>query len=92
MRSPPCAVGARPPRIGLSMPLLQAAARGNDLAAGLLRRDLTFALVGLRMAELMSPLDHSKAEAELGWNPNRSPTPSPGPRGSSRRRRDRTGQ
>jgi dihydroflavonol-4-reductase len=39
------------------------------LAARVLRRDLPFAVVGLRMAELMSPLDHSKAERELGWKP-----------------------
>jgi len=39
------------------------------LAARLLRRDLPFAYVGARMAELMSPLDHGKAERELGWKP-----------------------
>ncbi|OOK70581.1 NAD-dependent epimerase/dehydratase domain protein [Mycobacterium kansasii] len=51
------------------MPVMRAAARLNDLAARLLRRDLLFAYVGARMAELMSPLDHSKAERELGWTP-----------------------
>lgn len=51
------------------MRVLYAAARLNDLAARLLRRDLPFAVVGLRMAELMSPLDHSKAQRELGWDP-----------------------
>src|SRR5205807_799072 len=34
-----------------------------------LRRDLPFAHAGMLMAELMSPLDHSKAERELGWSP-----------------------
>lgn len=63
------AAGVRPPRLRLPMPLLHLAAHGNDLAARLLRRDLRFATVGLRMAELMSPLDHSKAEYELGWIP-----------------------
>lgn len=63
------AVGIRPPRIPIPMPVLRAAARLNDLAARLLRRDLLFAYVGARMAELMSPLDHSKAERELGWTP-----------------------
>ena len=43
------------------------AAHLNDVAARLLGRDLPFAVVGLRMAELMSPLDHNKAERELGW-------------------------
>lgn len=51
------------------MPLLFAAARLNDLVARLLKRDLPFAVVGLRMATTMSPLDHSKAERELGWKP-----------------------
>ena len=51
------------------MPVLRAGARVNDLMARLLRRDLPFAYAGMRMAELMSPLDHSKAERELGWKP-----------------------
>ncbi|MGH3632892.1 MAG: NAD-dependent epimerase/dehydratase family protein [Mycobacterium sp.] len=63
------AVGRRPPRIKLPLALLYAAAHLNDLAARMLRRDLPFAVVGLRMAELMSPLDHSKATRELGWKP-----------------------
>jgi dihydroflavonol-4-reductase len=63
------AVGRRPPRLGIPMPVLRAGARVNDLAARLLRRDLPFAYAGMRMAELMSPLDHSKATRELGWTP-----------------------
>src|SRR6201996_7242626 len=63
------AVGRRPPRIPLPMPLLYAGARLNDVAARLLGRDLPFAYVGMRMAALMSRLDHSKAERELGWTP-----------------------
>jgi dihydroflavonol-4-reductase len=63
------AAGVRPPRIGLPLPLLYAGAHANDLAARLLRRDLQFAVAGIKMAELMSLLDHSKAEQELGWKP-----------------------
>lgn len=63
------AVGRRPPRIPIPMPVLRAGARLNDLAARVLRRDLPFAYAGMRMAELMSPLDHGKAERELGWKP-----------------------
>jgi dihydroflavonol-4-reductase len=63
------AVGVAPPRIKLPLRLLYAAAHVNDLGARLFRRDLKFAVVGLRMAELMSPLDHRKAETELGWKP-----------------------
>ncbi len=63
------AVGKRPPRLGIPMSALRAGARVNDMAARLLRRDLPFAYAGIRMAELMSPLDHSKATRELGWTP-----------------------
>jgi NAD(P)-dependent dehydrogenase (short-subunit alcohol dehydrogenase family) len=63
------AVGRRPPRVGIPMPVLRAGARVNDLLARLLGRDLPFAYVGMRMAELMSPLDHGKAQRELGWTP-----------------------
>ncbi len=63
------AVGVARPRIKIPMPVLYAGAHANDLASKLLRRDLPFAVVGLRMAQLMSPLDHGKAERELGWYP-----------------------
>ncbi|ORW33208.1 NAD-dependent dehydratase [Mycobacterium paraense] len=63
------AVGRRPPRIGIPMVALRAGARVNDALARVLRRDLPFAYAGIRMAELMSPLDHGKAERELGWKP-----------------------
>ncbi|WP_029114664.1 NAD-dependent epimerase/dehydratase family protein [Mycobacterium sp. URHB0044] len=63
------AVGVRRPRIGLPLPLLYVGAYANDLAARVLKRDLPFAVAGIKMAELMSPLDHSKAQRELGWEP-----------------------
>jgi nucleoside-diphosphate-sugar epimerase len=63
------AVGVARPRIKIPLPVLYAAAHANDFASRLLHRDLPFAVVGLRMAEQMSPLDHSKAERELGWRP-----------------------
>jgi dihydroflavonol-4-reductase len=63
------AVGRRAPRIGIPMSVLRAGSRVNDALARLLGRDLPFAYAGMRMAELMSPLDHSKAERELGWTP-----------------------
>lgn len=63
------AVGRRPPRIGIPMSVLRAGARVNDVTARVLGRDLPFAYAGMRMAELMSPLDHGKATRELGWTP-----------------------
>jgi len=78
------ATGVRRPRIKIALPVLYGAARLNDAAARLLRRDLRFAVVGVRMAELMSPLDHRKAEREFGWTPEPVESPSAGPRvGSS---------
>src|SRR4051794_25556324 len=53
------AVGVRRPRVGLPLPLLKLGAHANDLAARVLKRDLPFAVAGIKMAELMSPLDHS---------------------------------
>lgn len=63
------AVGRRPPRIGIPMSVLRWSSWVNDVLARLLGRDLPFAYAGMRMAELMSRLDHSKAERELGWTP-----------------------
>lgn len=63
------AVGRRPPRIPIPMAVMYAASRVNDRAARMLNRDLPMAYVGARMADLMSPLDHGKAERELGWTP-----------------------
>ena len=45
------AAGVRRPWIRLPLPLLHAASSVNDFAARLLRRDLKFARVGLKMAE-----------------------------------------
>ncbi len=63
------AAAVRVPWIKLPLPLLRVASRTNDLAARLLGRDLPFTVAGLSMAELMSPLDHGKAERELDWHP-----------------------
>jgi len=63
------AAGVARPRIGLPLRLLLVVAHANDLAARLLHRDLQFAVAGLHMAELMSSLDHSRAERDLGWKP-----------------------
>jgi dihydroflavonol-4-reductase len=63
------AVGVRAPRLMVPKALLFFGARVNDLAARLLRKDLMLARSGMEMAELMSPLDHTKAERELGWKP-----------------------
>lgn len=63
------AVGVRAPRVTVPMSLIYGVARLNDLAARILKRDLPFAVAGVELADVMSPLDHGKAERELGWHP-----------------------
>ncbi|CAN5587748.1 NAD-dependent epimerase/dehydratase family protein [soil metagenome] len=63
------AVGVKPPRITVPAPVIYAGARVADLVAKFSNRDLMYCTVGMRIADLMSPLDHSKAERELGWKP-----------------------
>jgi nucleoside-diphosphate-sugar epimerase len=63
------AVGVKPPRFMIPGSVVYAGARVADLAAKVLNRDLMYCTVGMRIADLMSPLDHSKAERELGWKP-----------------------
>lgn len=63
------AAGVRPPLFGIPRPVLYAGSHLNDLAARILNRDLPFAAVGMRIADRMGPLDHSKAVRELGWQP-----------------------
>jgi hypothetical protein len=69
--------------------VLRFGSRLNDLAARLLRRDLRFAYVGIRMAELMSPLDPgwnlARPNANSAGNPNPSKNPSVKPPDSSPR-------
>lgn len=63
------AVGVRLPTFGLPMRAVYAAARGSDLVGRVLRREMKFSAVALRMADVMSPLDTGKAQRELGWKP-----------------------
>ncbi len=63
------AAGVRPPHIKLPLPLLYAAAHGNDLArqAPEARPDVRRGRAADRDHD--DSLDHSKAERELGWKP-----------------------
>ena len=63
------AAGARPPRVGLPMPVTNAMARVGDVAARLMGRDLLLSTTSLRLLDIMSPMDHTKAVRELGWQP-----------------------
>jgi dihydroflavonol-4-reductase len=67
------AVGARRPRIPIPFRMIAALGHVGDVAARLLRRDIEVNGVSSRLAHIMSPMDHSKAVRELGWQPR--PTP-----------------
>ncbi|HEX9176099.1 MAG TPA: NAD-dependent epimerase/dehydratase family protein [Mycobacterium sp.] len=67
------AVGARRPRISVPFRLTSALGRLADVATRVLRRDLPINSVSVRLAHIMSPLDHGKATRELGWQPSSTP-------------------
>jgi nucleoside-diphosphate-sugar epimerase len=66
------AVGAKPPRLGVPLPLMYAFGGLLGLAGRLLRRDVPMNMHGVRLMHIMSPADHSKATRELGWQPRPS--------------------
>ncbi|MBX6387758.1 MAG: NAD-dependent epimerase/dehydratase family protein [Frankia sp.] len=66
------AVGARPPRFAIPVPVLKVMGRVGDVAGRVLRRDVVMNSVSVRLMHFMPPLDHGKATRELGWEP--SPT------------------
>jgi dihydroflavonol-4-reductase len=41
----------------------------GDVAAAVLRRDMALSSLSVRSMHVMSPMDHGKAERELGWRP-----------------------
>ncbi|MEU4839504.1 NAD-dependent epimerase/dehydratase family protein [Nocardia testacea] len=61
--------GARPARYGLPPALLQTAGVAGEVAARLTGKDIRVTRTTMRLMHTMTPLDHSKAERELGWKP-----------------------
>jgi dihydroflavonol-4-reductase len=41
----------------------------GDVAAKVSRRDILLSTLSVRLMHIMSPMDHGKAERELGWQP-----------------------
>jgi dihydroflavonol-4-reductase len=62
-------VGARPPRFGVPMALVYAAAALTGASNRWLRTDFPINLVAARLIALTSPASHAKAGRELGWQP-----------------------
>ncbi len=61
--------GVPGPRHGIPLAAMHALGRAGDLAARLTRRDLPLTTQSVRLMHIMSPMDHGKAERELGWRP-----------------------
>lgn len=67
------AVGVAPPRWGVPIRLMSAAGYVSSALAGLRGTDTRLTPLNIRLMHIMTPLDHSKAVRELGWQPR--PTP-----------------
>lgn len=63
------AVGVPPPQRAVPIQVLAAAAVPGAWLARVRRRDTQLTPVSIRLMHIMSPMDHSKAERELGWRP-----------------------
>ncbi|STZ46056.1 NAD-dependent epimerase/dehydratase family protein [Mycolicibacterium gilvum] len=64
--------GARPPSVAVPMAMLYAGAYAGSALKAMLPKKVTPYLDVVRLLDLTSPADHTKAERELGWHP--SPT------------------
>ncbi|MGW0182803.1 NAD-dependent epimerase/dehydratase family protein [Nocardia sp. NPDC003345] len=63
------ATGAPPAKYGLPPALLRMAGIAGELVARLKGKDVRVTRTTMRLMHTMTPLDHSKAERELGWEP-----------------------
>ncbi|MCX4091560.1 NAD-dependent epimerase/dehydratase family protein [Nocardia sp. alder85J] len=61
--------GAAPPRHGIPRPVAAAAGLLGELVARVTGKDVRITRTTMRLIYIMTPLDHSKAERELGWEP-----------------------
>jgi dihydroflavonol-4-reductase len=61
--------GAKPPWVGIPLKVMYALGFGGDIAAKVLRRDMLLSTLSVRLMHIMSPMNHGKAERELGWHP-----------------------
>src|ERR1700722_6199565 len=63
------AVGARPPRLGISMAVVHGLARLSDAIGSVVHHDFPISRQSARLVALTSPASHAKAIRELGWHP-----------------------
>ena len=63
------AVGVEPPRLPVPIRLMSAAGYASSALARIRRKDTMLTPLNVRLMHIMTPLDHTKAVAELGWQP-----------------------
>ncbi|TFV55207.1 NAD-dependent epimerase/dehydratase family protein [Mycobacterium sp. PS03-16] len=63
------AVGMPPPRRGVPIRAMAAAAVAGDLVARVRGRETRLTPQSVRLMHIMSPMDHAKAVRDLGWAP-----------------------
>jgi dihydroflavonol-4-reductase len=66
-------VGVARPRLGIPIRAMAAASHVSGWTSALRTRDSRFTPLNIRLMNIMTPLDHSKAVQELRWRPR--PTP-----------------
>lgn len=67
------AVGVAPPGRGVPIKVMSAASHVVDAVSRIRGTETKFTPLNVRLMNIMSPMDHSKAVRELGWQPR--PTP-----------------
>jgi dihydroflavonol-4-reductase len=61
--------GAKPPRFGIPLWVVYLAGYVGDGVGRVLNRDTPVTSTSARLLHILPPMDHSKAERELGWQP-----------------------
>jgi dihydroflavonol-4-reductase len=61
--------GVEAPRLGIPIWLMYLAGSASDAVTAVLKRDSLLSRTSVRLMHIMPPLDHGKAERELGWTP-----------------------
>ena len=62
--------GAKRPRIGIPVWALHVLGYAGDVVGRLARRDTPVTSTSARLSHILPPMDHGKAERELGWHPS----------------------
>ena len=61
--------GAKPPRMQIPLFVAYLLAGINDVITRIIRKETVMRVISIRLMHIMTPMDHSKAQRELGWHP-----------------------